>query len=395
MTTETEGPFRFLVVDDEPDVEPLMRQRMRRHVRSGKYSLCFAGDGVEALDVLASDDSIALVMTDINMPRMDGLTLIGRLPDVDPDLEAIVVSAYGDMSNIRAAMNRGAFDFVTKPFDFADLETTIERARARIAQWKEASRSRDQLTALRSELDLASRMQQSILPGDFPSDATFDVHAKMTPARHVGGDFFDIFALGRGRIGLAVADVSGKGVPAALFMMSSRTVLKSAASGSARPGEVLREVNDFLHAENRDFMFVTVVYAVCDPETGAFSYANGGHCPPLVVHRDGSATALPGTRGVVLGLRGGLEYRDAEASLAPGETLVMYTDGVFEALDVAREPFGHDRLRRLFEGAPPASAEEATTRVTEAVSAFAGNRRQFDDITCLALHRPAGSRGEG
>lgn len=393
MTTGAEDPFHILVVDDEPDVEPLIRQRMRRHVRSGEYALHFAGDGVDALDVLASDGSIDMVVTDINMPRMDGLSLLRRLPDVDPDLKAIVVSAYGDMGNIRTAMNCGAFDFVIKPFDFADLEVTIERARSHIAQWKEALRLRDQLTTLQSELDLASRMQQAILPDRFPSDVTFDVHGEMVPAKQVGGDFFDIFALEHGRIGLVVADVSGKGVPAALFMMSSRTVLKGAAIGSARPGEVLSEVNDFLHAENRNFMFVTVAYVVYDPETGAFSYANGGHCCPLVVHRDGSTTVLPCSRGIVLGLRGGIEYREAQACLAPGETLVMYSDGVSEAFNATKEEFGLDRLRRLFEGASPASAEEANTRVMEAVSAFAGDHVQSDDITCLALHRHAGSRG--
>ena len=387
MTTGSEDPFHILVVDDEPDVEPLIRQCLRRHVRSGEYALHFAGDGVDALDVLASNDTIDMVVTDINMPRMDGLSLLRRLPEVDPDLKAVVVSAYGDMGNIRTAMNCGAFDFIIKPFDLADLEITIKRARSHIAQWKEAVRSRDQLTTLQSELALASRMQQAILPVRFPSDVTFDVHAEMVPARQVGGDFFDIFALPHGRIGLLVADVSGKGVPAALFMMSSRTVLKGAAIGSVRPGAVLSEVNDFLHAENRDFMFVSVAYAVYDHETGAFSYANGGHCCPLVVHRDGSATMLPCSRGLVLGLREGGEYREAQARLAPGETLVMYSDGVSEAFNVAKEEFGLDRLRRLFEGAPPASAKEANTRVMKAVSAFAGAHEQSDDITCLALHR--------
>ena len=393
MTTRAEDPFHILVVDDEPDVEPLIRQCLRRHIRSGEYALHFAGDGAEALDVLASNDSIDMVLTDINMPRMDGLSLLRRLPEVDPDLKAVVVSAYGDMDNIRTAMNCGAFDFIIKPFDLADLEITIKRTRSHIAQWKEAVRARDQLSMLQSELALASRMQQTILPHDFPSDSTFDVHAEMVPARQIGGDFFDTFALDRGRIGLLVADVSGKGVPAALFMMSSRTALKGAAIGSVRPDAVLSEVNDFLHAENRDFMFVSVVYAIYDPETGAFSYANGGHCCPLVVHRDGSATVLPCSRGIVLGLRGGIEYREAEARLAPGETLVMYSDGVSEAFNVVKEEFGLDRLRRLFEGAPPANAEEANTRVMEAIFAFAGDHVQSDDITCLAVHRYAGSRG--
>ena len=389
MMNEGQEPFHILVVDDEPDVEPLMRQRMRRHVRSGRYALRFACDGVEALEVLGEDGAIDMVVTDINMPRMDGLSLLSEIPSVGPDIKAIVVSAYGDMGNIRTAMNRGAFDFVTKPLDFKDFEVTIERTRAHIAQWKEALRSRDRLTALQSELDLASRMQQAILPVDFPGDERFDVHASMVPAKNVGGDFFDIVGLEHGRIGLAVADVSGKGIPAALFMMSSRTVLKGVAIGQGEPDKVLSEVNDFLHADNPNVMLVTIVYAVYDPETGGLSYANGGHCPPIVVHADGSATELASTNGVVLGVAGGVDYGREEIALRPGETLILYSDGVSEALNERGEEFGVGRLSRLFETRAPASARDANARVMEAVAAFAGERAQYDDITCLALHRGA------
>ena len=360
---------------------------MRRHVRSGKYSLCFAGDGAEALEMLAGPDPIDMVVTDINMPRMDGLSLLSHLPGAYPNVKAIVVSAYGDMGNIRTAMNRGAFDFVTKPLDFTDFEVTIERTRAHIDQWREALRSRDRLTALQSELELASRMQQAILPVEFPSDARFDVHASMVPAKNVGGDFFDIVALDRGRLGLAVADVSDKGIPAALFMMSSRTVLKGSAIGQAEPGDVLSEVNAFLHADNNNLMFVTVVYVVYDPDTGAFSYANGGHCAPIIVHIDGSTTELPGTQGIALGLTCDIAYSQRDAVLAPGETLLLYSDGVSEAWDVGNEEFGVARLAALFAGCAPRTALEANDSVMRAVSEFVDGNAQSDDITFLALHR--------
>ena len=397
MDNQGQRPCRILVVDDEPDIEPLIRQRMRRQVRAGTYELCFAGDGAEAVEVLEREDEIDMVVTDINMPRMDGLALLAKIPTIRPDIRAIVVSAYGDMGNIRSAMNRGAFDFVTKPLDFNDFEVTLERTRAHIVQLKEATQSRERLSQIQSELDLASRMQQAILPVEFPGDDSFDVHAEMVPAKNVGGDFFDVITLEHGRIGVAVADVSDKGVPAALFMMSSRTMLKAAAIGQTEADRVLGEVNAFLHADNRNVMFVTIVYVVYEPASGVFSYANGGHCAPLIVHSDGSGTELPGTGGVALGLSDAMTYTKREARLAPGETLIMYSDGVSEALNAQKEEFGVQRLGELFHNAAPKTAQEANTKIMAAVRKFAGDRAQSDDITCLSLHRKraiSASRGQ-
>ena len=384
---QAEGPFHILVVDDEPDVEPLIRQRLRRHVRRGDYKLHFAGDGAQALETLRGAPEIEMVVTDINMPRMDGLTLLAELATAAPDVKTVVVSAYGDMANIRTAMNRGAFDFVTKPLDFADFEVTLERTRRHIAQWKEAQRSRDQLNALRRELDLAAQMQQGILPVEFPDNEEFEIHAEMTPATNVGGDFFDVLTLEHGRIGLAVADVSGKGIPAALFMMTSRTVLKGAAIGREAPEEVLREANLLLNAENRNFMFTTMAYAVYDPRAATLRYANAGHCNPLVVDAAGGVRELEVAAGVVLGLDPSVRYGAREAELEPGDTLVMYSDGISEALNADDEQFGVARLEAALGESAPDSARSAVASVMSAVDAFTGGTPQSDDITCLALHR--------
>ncbi len=312
-------PHKILVVDDEPDVEPLIRQRMRRDIRAGRYEFVFAPDGVEALEMLQQQADIDMVLSDINMPKMDGLTLLQQIPNVDPNVRCVIVSAYGDMENIRTAMNRGAFDFVTKPLDFEDLRVTIDRTLRHLAEWREALASRDKLVVLQNELQLASKMQQSILPTRFPEGPDFRIHGHMESARAVGGDFFDIMALEHGRIGLAIADVSDKGVPAALFMMSTRTLLKGAAVGLGDPGEVLCEVNSI--------------------------------------------------------------------TIEPGATLVMYTDGVTEAMDDAKEEFGVERLRAIFAGAPPGDSRTTSQAVFDAVHAFAGDTPQSDDVTCLTLSR--------
>ena len=139
--------YKILVVDDEPDLEGLVLQRMRREIRSGRYSFVFARNGVEALERLNDDDGIDIVITDINMPEMDGLTLLEQIPAFDPKLRCVIVSAYGDMKNIRTAMNRGAFDFLNKPIDFEDLRLTIERSLEHLKSVREAFEARDKMLA--------------------------------------------------------------------------------------------------------------------------------------------------------------------------------------------------------------------------------------------------------
>ena len=378
---------KILVVDDEPDLEPLMLQRMRRQIRRGEYEFVFAENGQVALDHLRGDPTIDMVLSDINMPVMDGLTLLSHIPEVNPDLRAVIISAYGDMQNIRTAMNRGAFDFVTKPVDFDDLRFTMDRTLQRVAEWREAVESRDKLVALQNELDVASKMQQSILPTTFPSGDGHESYGAMHPALDVGGDFYDVVRLRDERVGLAIADVSGKGVPAALFMMSSRTLLKGTSIGRETPGDVLTEVNDLIQEDDTDGMFVTMLYSVYNPETGDFTYASGGHDAPLLVKPDGSSELLSLTGGIALGVITEFDYQETTHRLEPGDTIVLYTDGVTEAMNADGQLYGIEGLREFFAANPPGDAESTAMEVMRAVEEFAGDAPQSDDITCLTLRR--------
>ncbi len=379
--------FKILVVDDEPDLEPLVLQRMRRRIRSGQYSFVFAHNGVEALEVLRQEDDVDMVISDINMPQMDGLTLLEQIPKVDPNVRSIIISAYGDMKNIRTAMNRGAFDFVTKPLDFDDLQITIDRTLAHLVEWRDALSSRDRLVSLENELNVASKIQQSILPTEFPSEDDYATYASMEPAKEIGGDFYDIINLGPDRVGVAIADVSDKGVPAALFMMSSRTLLKGSAIGKYEPGEVLKEVNDLLCEGNEAMMFVTLLYAVYDRSTGKLTYANGGHCTPYVRRADGTMIDLPLTGGMALGVLDGQDYEQDTFELLPGDTVFLYSDGVSEAMNREGEEFGLERMAEVLAANASADPRAVNEAMFEAVRAFAGDTPQSDDITCLTLCR--------
>ena len=377
--------YRILVVDDEVDVEPLVLQRMRREIRKGRYDFVFAHNGVEALEVLNRDETIDIVLSDINMPEMDGLTLLQQIPSVNPNIRSVIVSAYGDMKNIRAAMNRGAFDFITKPIDFDDLRVTIDRTVQHLEMWREALLARDNLISIQNELGIASSMQQSILPREFPRSERFEVYGFMEPAREVGGDFFDFIKLEDGAIGISVADVSDKGVPAALFMMSSRTLMKGAAIGAANPSEVLEEVNGFLSKDNDAGMFVTVCYSVFDPESGKLTYSNGGHNPPLLVRADGDVNFLDMPDGIALGIFDGAKMQERTVQLQQGDAIVFYTDGVTEAMDVGGQQYGEERLAEAARSIEMKDPGQFTNDIVASVREFAGEEPQSDDITCATL----------
>ncbi|MGG5823536.1 PP2C family protein-serine/threonine phosphatase [Falsiroseomonas sp. HW251] len=375
----------ILVVDDEPDFELLVTQRFRRSIRSGELVFHFARDGEEALEMLRRVPGIDLVLTDINMPRMDGLTLLLRLPEVDPQLRAVIVSAYGDMANIRTGMNRGAFDFVTKPVDFDDLTVTLNRAVDHIRSVRAALQARDALLAVQEELAVARRMQLAILPQPLPDTPSRELRGFMQAAREVGGDFYDFFHLPDGRLGLVIADVSGKGVSAALFMAVTRTLLRMVALSGDDPAQCLSTVNDLLAADNPELMFVTAHYAVLDPATGLLEYASAGHPPPLLIGAGDAPRELAGCDGIMLGIEPGYEYPLRRLTLAPGDVLFLFTDGVTEAVDPANRFFGKERLAEALACHRGLQCPDVLAAVVREVTEFAGSAPQADDITCLAL----------
>jgi phosphoserine phosphatase RsbU/P len=185
---------KIMVVDDEPDLESLIKQKFRRQIRENEYDFVFAYNGLEALAKLLEHPEICLILSDINMPEMDGLTLLAKLNELkNPALKTVIVSAYGDMDNIRTAMNRGAFDFVTKPVDFQDLETTINKTIQELQILRNAQQEHDQLVALQYDLTVARNIQQAILPKifpPFPGRKDFDIYASMTAAKEVGEEIF-------------------------------------------------------------------------------------------------------------------------------------------------------------------------------------------------------------
>ena len=243
---------------------------------------------------------------------------------------------------------------------------------------------------IESELRVARDIQSSSLPGTFPAfpeRAEFDLFAAMDPAKEVGGDFYDFLFTGPDTLFLAVGDVSGKGVPAALFMMTVKTLLRSEARRGLPPEEVLRNVNELVLPDNSSFMFVTVLCAALNVRTGEVLLGSAGHNPPVVCRTDRAPEEIDIEGSPVLGVGEHPAFASKRLRLAPGDTLFLYTDGVVEAADPADEFYSEARLLRTLSELRDLGMSELVGGVREDVRSFANGAPQFDDITMLALRR--------
>ena len=384
--------IKILSVDDEAPLELLIRQYFRRKIRNGEYEFYFAHNGLEALSILYNTPDIEIILSDINMPEMDGLTLLAKVNEMrNPALRVIMVSAYGDMKNIREAMNNGAFDFATKPIDMDDLSRTIEKAIEQINFVHESQKEHAQLESLKNDLTTARDIQQYILPRVFPpfpedSDKV-DLYASMAAAKDIGGDFYDFFRIDDDHIALVIADVCGKGIPAALFMAVSRTIIRSKGIQGYSAAECITESNHLLAAYSVDSMFVTVFYAIYNTKTGLVSYSNAGHNPPHLLRQDGTVSELSLSKDTIVGVFDDQKYQEETLQLEQGDTLVMFTDGVTEAADAEFKEFGVERLDNILRQQANATCQQTVEAIKAGIKEFVGDAEQSDDITMLVVKR--------
>ena len=394
-------PVKILSVDDEMDLELLLTQYFRRKIRKGEYEFHFAHNGLEALTMLLKEKDFDIILSDINMPEMDGLTLLTKINEMqNPALKCIMVSAYGDMGNIRQAMNNGAFDFATKPIDLDDLSLTIEKAIEHIAYIKTMQEEHTQLVSIKGDLAVAREIQQAILPRIFPpfpeEAANMDIAASMNAAKDVGGDFYDFFRIDADHIGFVIADVSGKGVPAAIFMAVARTLIRATGIRGVSPAECITYSNSLLSQESVNYMFVTVFYGIYNIRTGEVTYTNAGHNPPYLIKANGTVEELPLSKDIVAGAIDDYQYTEETLQLEKGDTLLLYTDGVTEAVDAEVNDYSEDRLKKLLDHSSKLSCQEVVDKVKADVKAFVGEAEQSDAGSIpVQMARPVANPGVG
>jgi len=380
--------FRILSVDDEMDMQELLRQKFRKKIRKGEYEFFFATNGVEAIEILQDNPNIDMVLADINMPVMDGLSMLTEISKLNNQiLKVVMISAYGDMRNIRMAMNRGAFDFINKPIDFADLELTIVKTKDSIDYLKSQQKELSRLTSFEHEVKSAARIQSELLPninGFCKKYKEVEIGSFIKPAKFIGGDFYNVIPIDDKHIGFVIADVSGKGIIAASFMLLSSTAISIYGQNEFNPNIVLQRANDYMSRDNAESMFTTAFYGILNIETGKFSYSNAGHNPPMLL-RNGKIEVLESTSNPAIGVMEGIKYNAKELQLKPNDLIFMFTDGVSEAQNIEDEEYGERRIQEVVLENTTLSPENLNNAVFASLEDFRGNAEQFDDITIYSF----------
>ena len=245
-----------------------------------------------------------------------------------------------------------------------------------------------QLASTRSELNTAGKIQEAMLPNifpPFPERKEFDIYALMEPAKEVGGDFYDFFLLDDDHLGIVMADVSGKGVPGALFMMISKVILQNCARFDRSPAKILSNMNKTISSNNQEQMFVTVWFGILEISTGKIIASNAGHEYPIIMKSGNRYELLKDTHSFVVGALAETQYKEYEIKLEKGDKLFLYTDGIPEAIDGSKQQFGIDRLIRALNETRDFDVSDTLEHIKESVTGFVGNAEQFDDLTMLCM----------
>ena len=368
---------RVLIADDQADLLDALR-------------LLLKGDGMQmeavtspeaALQALTSAQYDLLLM-DLNYTGdttsgTEGMDLLSRVQALDGSLPVVVMTGWGSVDLAVETMRRGVRDFVQKPWDNVQLLTTL---RNEIAAGRERRRRAEDD---RRELDEARRIQRKLLPTVVPQVDGCEIATQWQPASGVGGDCFDLIHFGSSRLAVCIADVVGKGIPAALLMSNLQASVRAFATEAAQPAELCHQVNRILCGRIAEGRFISFFYGRIDTSLGLITYTNAGHYLPIVVRPDGSVERLT-AGGPVLGVFTDAVYEQGHMQIGSGDRIVLFTDGVTEARNAEDEEFGEDRLIAAAVANRACSAPALEARLSDAVSAFSGNTLQ-DDATLIVV----------
>ncbi|MEP6731759.1 MAG: PP2C family protein-serine/threonine phosphatase [bacterium] len=379
----------ILVVDDNE----MNRDILSRRLRKDGHRVEVAEHGLRALEMMASS-SYDLVMLDIMMPELNGYQTLERLK-ADPVLQhvpVIMITAVDDEQSIVRCIELGAEDHMPKPFNRALL-----RARVSSSLAKKRLHDREQIYAasLARELDIGRQIQQGFLPEHLPEIDGWNFSAWFQPARQVAGDFYDVFPLPGNKIAIVIADVCDKGVGAALFMAIFRSLFRAlgelrftAASPADAPSAALLDVvtatNDYIggtHASAN--MFATMFFGVLEPESGRLWFVNGGHEAPIVLTSEGRERTRLEPTGPAVGMMPDMLFRVADLVLAPGEQVLLYTDGVLDARAPSGEQFGETRMLDCARSTP----RDVLDCIRQSLAEFSMGEPAFDDVTMMSIRR--------
>jgi sigma-B regulation protein RsbU (phosphoserine phosphatase) len=374
---------KILVVDDEPDLEQLVKQKFRKEIKNEIYNFTFAENGIQAMEELNQDNGIELVLTDINMPEMDGLTLLSEMQKLNnPLLRSVIVSAYGDIANIRTAMNRGAYDFVIKPIDLSDLEITITKALSDLKTLKEAFKSREDLIIVQKELEEARQLQLSMLPNELPKIDNLDIAVYMKTATEVGGDYYDFSLLDDGSLNVVIGDATGHGMNAGI-MVSIMKALFTSDSVNMNISEFFSSANKAIKQMNLGRMMMA--FAMLNIKDNKLKLGNAG-MPPLYIYRNSNSNIEEIVfNGMPLGALFDSKFDVNEFELKAEDRLLILSDGFPELTNINGEMYGYDRIKTEFQSVGKKEPEEIVEHLKNSASIWLDEKEPEDDVTFIVI----------
>jgi sigma-B regulation protein RsbU (phosphoserine phosphatase) len=377
---------RALIADDQPDVLVALRLLLK-----GAGYHTEAATSPAGVIAAIKRNNFDLVLMDLNYARdttsgKEGLDLISRIHALDSVLPIVVMTAWGSVDLAVETMRRGVRDFVQKPWDNSSLlrtlRTQIEQGRAKRNLQRRNAESRLRNRKLRLELKEAREIQEGLLPKTMPSLRGFELASAWQPARTVSGDYLTAFKFNADYAALCVADVAGKGLPAALLMANMQAALKSTASQFRRPDDVCSRVNRIMCGNTPENKFITCFYGVLNVRSQTLAFTNAGHNPPFLIRPNGECLRLE-EGGRVLGVFSDSNYAQAEVQLRSGDRLVLFTDGFTEASNALGQELGEERLRELLSAHRELNAAELQAVILKSVGEFCGN--DFHDDAALMV----------
>jgi sigma-B regulation protein RsbU (phosphoserine phosphatase) len=385
---------RILIADDQQDILDALRLLLKGH----GYTTQGVTSPSDLLEALANHEFDLLLM-DLNYARdttsgQEGLDLLALLQKNENLPPVVVMTGWATVGLAVEAMQRGVADFVEKPWTNTRLLEILQKQIALGRERRESRRRAGQESQARQEMILqlqlqkeeiadARAIQQGLLPKEIPQLPGYEIASAWQSALTVGGDYFDVLPFGEETVGLCIADVAGKGLPAALLMSNLQAAVRGLASPSLPPEGLCSRLNALLCRNMTSDRFITLFYAQLDGPTRLFRYASAGHNPPFLLHRDGTHERLR-EGGGVLGVFPNQKFDLGSAQLAPGDRVILFTDGVTEANNPEGEEFGEARLLGLLEQNRASSAGELQKRILNAAAAFSGGH-WHDDVTLLVL----------
>lgn len=372
---------RVLIADDQPHVV----EALQLLLKCSGFSTESVSHPERVLRALEREPFDA-VLLDLNYTRdttsgEEGLELVSQIRSLDKLLPVVVMTAWGSVDQAVAAMQRGASDFVQKPWDNWQLLQKLQQQLLRAQAQRRSQSQREE------ELREAREIQDNLLPKELPEVAGFEVAAMTQPLRVVGGDYYNVSPLNSHHTMLCIADVAGKGMPAALLMSSLHAALQPLIAQKLTPSELCRRLNRILCDLTPLNKFVTFFCAVLDSQNKRLSYCNGGHNPPLLIRADGTSTELSGA-GAVLGHFPDWHYEQSEAQITIGDTLLLFTDGLVEVCNADHEPFGEHNALRIVQERTHSSAQDLMSLLMLAASEHCGRKFQ-DDASLMVLKATA------